>query len=128
MKLSKKAYYGLRATLALAASPRALSLQELAAQEAIPAPYLEKILQVLRKDGIVTATRGATGGYRLTNADTSAWQVIAALDGPLKIFAPVKGTLPCLQITHCQANVIFRDIETALEDTLKKTLLAPKNT
>jgi Rrf2 family protein len=124
MKLSKKAYYGLRASLALIKAKKPLSIHVLAQQEHIPEDYLEKILQELRRKGVVTAKRGTAGGYTLTQSDLSAWDVVSALDGPIKMYAPtVKGTLPCFQETHCQANALFRTIEESFEHTLKNISL-----
>jgi Rrf2 family protein len=120
MKLSKKAYYGLRASLALVSTKEPLSIHVLAKQEHIPEDYLEKILQELRRRGVVTAKRGTAGGYTLTKSDLSAWDVVSALDGPLTMYAPtIKGALPCFQETHCQANALFRALEDSLEETLK---------
>lgn len=120
MKLSKKAYYGLRATLALLAAEKPLSIHVLAQSEGIPEDYLEKILQTLRRAGVVTATRGTAGGYQLAKTDLNAWEVITALEGPLKVYAPAtKGTLPCFQITHCQTNSVFRTLEESIGTTLK---------
>lgn len=138
MKLSKKAYYGLRATLALVAAEKPLSIHILAKNEGIPEGYLEKILQALRKKGLLTSARGVTGGYTLTQKNINAWEVIEALDGPLKVYpafnsssknsgrAPkdIKDVLPCYQTTHCQANHIFRKVEESLEETLKDISLA----
>lgn len=124
MKLSKKAYYGLRAALALSKAQKPLSIHTLAQSEAIPEDYLEKIFQALRKEGVVTATRGAAGGYQLAKSNLSAWEVVTALEGPLKVYAPTtKGTLPCFQITHCQTNSVFRTLEDNLEKTLKNISL-----
>ncbi len=120
MKLSKKAYYGLRAALALSKAQKPLSIHALAEREHISEDYLEKILQELRRKGVVTAKRGTAGGYTLTNNNLAAWDVISALDGPFKMYAPtVKGALPCFQETHCQANALFRALEDSVEETLK---------
>ena len=125
MKLSKKAYYGLRAALALSKAQKPLSIHTLAEAESIPEDYLEKILQALRKQGVVSATRGTTGGYQLTHKNTTAFDIVTALEGPLKIYAPLDtGKLPCFQITHCQTNSIFRSLESNLETTLKNISLA----
>lgn len=125
MKLSKKAYYGLRATLALVNAKEPVSIHTLAEQEHISEDYLEKILQELRRVDVVTAVRGTTGGYTLTKDDTNAWEVISALDGPLKMYAPtLQGTLPCFQETHCQANALFRTLEDSFETTLKNIPLS----
>ncbi len=121
MKVSKKAYYGLRAAIALARSDRALSIHALAESEHLPEDYLEKILQALRKAGLVEATKGVAGGYKLSRASkaVSAWDILQVLDGPLATFTPpVKGSLPCLQVSHCQTNQVWRTLEEKIEETL----------
>jgi Rrf2 family protein len=126
MKVSKKAYYGLRAVLALAQSEKPLSIHTLAETEYLPEDYLEKILQHLRRAGLVEATKGTSGGYALARAkeDTNVWEVLRELDGPIKTFAaPIKGTLPCLQPSHCQTNEVWRKLETEIESTLTRITL-----
>jgi Rrf2 family protein len=65
MRISKKAYYGLRAAAALARNGGELSVHELAHTEDMPEDYLHKILQSLRKASLVTAAKGQGGGYAL---------------------------------------------------------------
>lgn len=121
MKVSKKAYYGLRAAIALARTGEALSIRTLSETERLPEDYLEKILQSLRRAGIVEARKGADGGYLLARParKISAWDILRELDGPMKTFAtPLKGTLPCLQVSHCQTNQVWRTLEEEIEKTL----------
>lgn len=121
MKISKKAYYGLRAVLALAQVDTALSIHTIAESEHLPEDYLEKILQSLRRAGIVEATKGTSGGYALARpaGEITVWDILRELDGPIKTFAaPVKGTLPCLQVSHCQTNEVWRTLEKQIEMTL----------
>lgn len=133
MKVSKKAYYGLRAILALAQTEKPLSIHLLAEREHLPEMYLEKIFQDLRKANLVTAYKGVSGGYTLTRpaGKISVWDVIAPLDSPAKIISvPLHGTLPCLQVSHCQTNEVWRTLENKIEKTLSKISLAsliPKN-
>ncbi len=133
MKISKKAYYGLRATLALVQTEKSLSIHTLAEMEHLPENYLEKILQTLRKAGLVTAHKGVAGGYTLARSaqEISVWDILSLLDGPIKTFsAPIKGTLPCLQVSHCQTNEVWRMLENKIEATLSDVSLAsliPKN-
>lgn len=133
MKISKKAYYGLRATLALVQTEKSLSIHTLAEMEHLPKNYLEKILQTLRKAGLVTAHKGVAGGYTLARSaqEISVWDILSLLDGPIKTFsAPIKGTLPCLQVSHCQTNEVWRMLENKIEATLSDVSLAsliPKN-
>ena len=51
--------------LARAYGERPVSLNELAESESISLSYLEQLFAELRKAGLVTAVRGAYGGYRL---------------------------------------------------------------
>lgn len=120
MKVSKKAYYGLRAVVTLAQQSGVTSIHTLAQAENLPAGYLEKILQTLRRAGIVEATKGTTGGYALFRpaADISVWEVLSALDGPIKTVNAPSGTLPCLHVSHCQTNEVWRVLESKIESTL----------
>lgn len=133
MKISKKAYYGLRAAVALAQADIALSIHAIAESEHLPEDYLEKILQSLRRAGIVEATKGTSGGYALARpaGEITVWDILRELDGPIKTFtAPIKGTLPCLQVSHCQTNEVWRTLENKIEETLSDISLGslvPKN-
>jgi Rrf2 family protein len=122
MKVSKKAYYGLRAIVALAQNDKALSIHTLAEAEQLPEDYLEKILQSLRRCGIVEAKKGTAGGYALARAakNVNVWEVLRELDGPIKTFAPISGALPCLHVSHCQTNKVWRKLEEKIEKTLTK--------
>ena len=57
--------------------------RELAAQERLPADYVEQILLRLRRAGVVRSTRGAHGGYVLARPAEfiSVRDVIAASEG-----------------------------------------------
>ena len=65
--LSTKAVYGLAAMHVLANSPhdRCMQVKEIAALTKISAAYLEQLLSVLRRSGLVSSIRGAMGGYKL---------------------------------------------------------------
>ena len=120
MKVSKKAYYGLRAVVTLAQQSSVTSIHTLAQAENLPAGYLEKILQTLRRAGIVDATKGTAGGYVLSRpaTDISVWEVLSALDGPIKTVDAPNGTLPCFHVSHCQTNEVWRVLEKKIESTL----------
>jgi Rrf2 family protein len=134
MKVSKKSYYGLRAILALAQAQKPLSIHALAEAEHLPEDYLEKIVQQLRRAGLVEAKKGVAGGYSLAKpAKTiTVWEIQKVLDGPLKLSTPlVKGTLPCFQPSHCQTSEVWRTLETEMEKSLSHITLhslIPKNT
>jgi Rrf2 family protein len=126
MRVSKKAYYGLRAAVSLASSGRAVSAHDLSEAEHIPEDFLEKILQKLRQVGIIESKKGVDGGYALARPAEaiSAWDILESLDGPIKSFAPpLKNTLPCSIVSHCQTNEVWRTLEKEIEATLSKITL-----
>jgi len=68
LRLSKKTEYGLMAVHLLARKePGATaSVSEIAGECNVPEVLLSKILQTLRKQGMVSSVRGAGGGYQLS--------------------------------------------------------------
>src|SRR5437763_6931105 len=67
---SAKLDYALRAAVDLAMQPpdEACQSREIAARQNIRGPYLDQILAVLTREGIVRSIRGASGGYTLARS------------------------------------------------------------
>jgi len=65
MKLSTRAKYGLKALidLGLYSEKEAVSLQSIAGRQNISVSYLEQLMALLKKAGLVKSVRGAAGGY-----------------------------------------------------------------
>lgn len=70
MKLTTRGHYSVKALLDLSLQPKGqrTSVAAIARRQAIPAPYLEKLLLELRRAGLVESARGAQGGYRLARS------------------------------------------------------------
>ena len=70
MRITTQAEYGLICALHLArrTNDGPVTGREIAAKERLPADYVEQIMLKLRRASIVTSTRGAHGGYRLSRA------------------------------------------------------------
>ena len=67
MKLTTKGRYAVTAMLDLAlhAEDGPVSLAEISQRQEISLSYLEQLFSRLRKNGLVTSTRGPGGGYRV---------------------------------------------------------------
>ena len=102
MIFTTKAEYGVRLLVELgrqhvgAGAPTPVSLKAIAEAEALPLAYLERIVALLKKAGLVEATRGAHGGYRLTRqpAEIHMDEVVLALEGgvaPMTCFVAEDG-------------------------------------
>ena len=87
MIFTTKAEYGIRLLVDLGQSggEAPVALKAIAEREQLPLAYLERIVALLRKAGLVESTRGAKGGYLLTRAPEAIHmdEVVAALDGPI---------------------------------------------
>lgn len=66
-KFPTRVLYGLKAVLVLASryGEGSLSVSQIAKKERISVPYLEQILNGLKKKGLVKSVRGPQGGYAL---------------------------------------------------------------
>ena len=92
MRLSTKGRYAVMAMTDLAAhtgadaSPRAVSLAEIAARQQISLPYLEQLFARLRRAGLVRSARGPGGGYRLAKGadQTRISEIVLAVDEPIR--------------------------------------------
>ncbi|MFA4965315.1 MAG: RrF2 family transcriptional regulator [Thermoleophilia bacterium] len=122
MRISSRCEYGLRAMVFLAAQgdARPISLNEIAAGEGIPAPFLERILARLREGGLVKTTRGVSGGYQLARPPRSipVGDVVTALEGPLSLVGCLPDDGACERAESCASRVVWRRLDTAISGAL----------
>jgi Rrf2 family protein len=95
MRISAKVDYAVRAMCELAAHDTAtpLKAETIAEAQGISLSFLENILVDLKRAGLVRASRGRDGGYRVTRpaSTVSIADIIRAVEGPL---ADVRGIRP----------------------------------
>ena len=87
MQLPIKAHYATLAMLALAQqfeSRELLTARVIARDHRIPSQFLGQILQQLRAAGLITSTRGASGGFQLSRSpeQVSVADVVDAVCAP----------------------------------------------
>ena len=70
MKLSTKGRYAMIALTDIALQPAGMlvTLRDISKRQDISLPYLEQLFVKLRRSGLVTSTRGPTGGYKLSKS------------------------------------------------------------
>ncbi|MFN7881831.1 MAG: RrF2 family transcriptional regulator, partial [bacterium] len=86
VSFSSKVEYGLVALMELAgsfATGEVLQVAEIASRQSIPDRYLEQMLAMLRRGGLLSSVRGPRGGYRLTRspAEITVAEVVHCLEG-----------------------------------------------
>ena len=99
MKLSSKTHYGLIACHILGKNypDNPVSASTLESHMAVSGKYLEKIMRMLSKRGIVTANRGVNGGYFLAKAPEriTIGEIVRALEDDMEIIECVKDGGKC---------------------------------
>jgi len=84
MRLTSKGRYAVTAMLDLAlhADQRPITLAGISERQGISLSYLEQLFTRLRRQGLVSSTRGPGGGYALSRSahDIAVAEVVAAVD------------------------------------------------
>lgn len=129
MVLSSSATYALRIVAFLAAHARDEALQgrQLARRARVPADYLAKVMRRLARAGVVVATRGVSGGYRLARPadDIRLVEVVLPFEGrravPGCLLHPGR---PCRDSSACSAHGAWSDVKTTHSRFLETTTVA----
>ena len=126
MIVSSKGRYALRVMVALAQRPEGeyVPLKEIAEEEGISQKYLESIMTILSKAGLVDAVHGKGGGYRLNRPakDYTVGAILKLTEGNL---APVTCTSQgCSRPTCCKAMPMWERLEKMIDDFFEGITLA----
>src|SRR6266566_8790885 len=119
--LSKLADYGVIVATHLAAFPdRQVNAATAAAETRLPPATVAKVLKALAHAGLVTAARGAGGGYRLARSATviSVAEVVAAIDGDIGLTQCSVPVDECARTTYCPTRPHWAAINRAVGQAL----------
>lgn len=126
MQITRKTDYGLRAISELASrSHEAVPITVIAQQHKIPDSFLEKIMQELRQAGLIEATHGRGGGYRLSRpaCEISIKDVVHALEGPIALVMCLDSNLKCKIKQGCRTTNVWSLINDRFEASLTELTL-----
>lgn len=129
MRLTAKSEYGVLAAIDLACNfgQGPVSAREISQRRGIPARFLEQLFVSLRRAGIVTAVRGAHGGFVLARkpAEVSVLEIVEALEGPLSSnVCDSEREVACARSSACAASDVWSRATAALRDVFGTTTLA----
>lgn len=118
MKLSTRGRYGIHAMydLALNANGGPQSIKAIAEREGIPEAYLEQLIAVLKREGLVTSTRGAQGGYVLARQpeEITVGDVLRALEGGLNLVECLDEEDACGKSCACPSRIVWLKMRNGL--------------
>lgn len=123
MRISTRGRYGLAALILMALEPdigEAITVISMANRLGISKIYLEQVFSLLKRAGVVTAIKGAQGGYRLSNAPSSitALTIFAALEQSLFEQTDDSVRKSDESIEQAMHSVVFAPLDEAVQKSL----------
>lgn len=128
--ISTKGRYALRVMLDLSEQPKdeAIKLKDIAERQGISVKYLEQIIAVLNKAGLVRSIRGPQGGYMLNRnpEDYTVGMILRLTEGDL---APVScvsynNNAVCSKESACATKTVWHKMYNAINDVIDNITLA----
>lgn len=103
---SKSCKYAIRAVLYLAVNSneeKKLGVKEISEELDVPKHFLAKILQQLSKHGLISSTKGPSGGFYLSESDLHKplRLVVESIDGPEVFHSCILGLPVCSSENPC---------------------------
>jgi Rrf2 family protein len=132
MKITAQEEYGLRCLLQLARAPQGhvLTVKETAAREGLSTAYVEKLLRILGKAGLVHSIRGVRGGYVLNRpaSQISVGEVVRSL-GIVPTTSHICRSFTgnrdvCVHFTDCGIRSVWSGLMGYVQHFLDQTTLA----
>ena len=128
MKISTKGRYALRMMLDLAQNRAKgfISLKEISERQSISKKYMELIVSSFHNSGLLTAGRGAQGGYQLAKApdQITVGEILRLTEGSL---APVAcldyDPVGCDRRDDCLTLFLWKELDRRIEEFLDSVTL-----
>ena len=129
MLISTKGRYALRILIDMAEhqSDSYIPLKDVAARQEISEKYLETIVKLLVKDGILVGLRGKGGGYQLTKAPEqyTAGSILRLTEDSLAPVACLEESADaCPRMQACRTLPLWKGLDKVISDYLDNVTLA----
>lgn len=127
MMISTKGRYALRIMIDLAQhdSDIPVSVREIADRQDISGKYMEQIIGVLTRTGLLRSVRGAQGGYHLVRPakEITVGMILRATEGDLAPAECVKNDVPCGRTNECSTRLVFEKVYSAINNVIDNVTL-----
>ena len=127
LRLSTKGQYGVRAMFEIARGypSRPITIKEISERQDVSVPYLEQILNKLRRSGLIRSVRGPGGGYLLAKkpVDISIAAILNELEGPVAITSCLNPEEGCARVEGCVTHLLWKSLGANIEAFLETITL-----
>lgn len=129
MMISTKGRYALRVMIELAEryDEGFISLKSVSDNQQISEKYMESIISLLVKNGLVEGVRGRGGGYKLTRPaeEYSVGSILTITEGTLAPVACLEnGDGDCVRSCECKTLPIWQNLDKIINDYLESVKLS----
>lgn len=129
MLISTRGRYALRVLIDLAEhrDQGYIPMKEIAARQGISLKYLERILPVLSKNGIIEGLQGKSGGYRLCKApeECRIGDILRLTEGDLAPVACLEcDAKPCEKAGECRTYPMWVEFHQMINEYFDRKTLA----
>lgn len=102
-----------------------ITIREISERQDVSVPYLEQILNKLRRAGLVKSVRGPGGGYLLARnpAAISIAAILKELEGPVAITSCLNPDEGCSRIEGCVTHLLWKSLGATIEEFLETITL-----
>ena len=122
MKISTKGRYALRMLLDLAEHQNCgyVALKDIAERQGISKKYLEQIIPIFNKSGILKTVRGSQGGYRLAGTPDkyTVGDILRLTEGSLSPISCAEDPAECERSEDCATLFVWQGLYRAINDYL----------
>jgi len=113
--------------LALNYGNEPIPLKSVAQRQGISEYYLEQLMSILKKAGLVRSVRGVYGGYTLAHnpSEITVGDILRALEGPIGLVDCVleRDAVKCLKYENCITRIVWERISESIIKTIDSITL-----
>ncbi|MCD6307632.1 MAG: Rrf2 family transcriptional regulator [Candidatus Latescibacteria bacterium] len=131
IKLSNKGIYGIKALYELACNfgGDPLTIREISSRQNLPVPFLEQVLNQLKREGLVKSRRGTRGGYLLSRnpREITIGDAVRAIEGPIALCSCLQSAhtvKSSRRMTHCVTSDLYRRLSSKVEKAFDSVTLS----
>lgn len=128
MMISTRGRYALRVMIDLAeqADGGYIAMKEVATRQEISLKYLERILPLLVKEGLIEGVHGKGGGYKLTRSpkEYTVGEILRLTDDLAPVSCLECGAQPCEKAEGCRTLPMWKKLNNMVNNYLDSVSIA----